>query len=180
MPTSLKGPFCEQSRRQCTVDRRVACKVFRGHPENEIFLSVALCNVGSYSMFGLITKSFFTEHIQLSFWIPWRGSLCLSFLRSLCMVDRVLGNEYRLGVSKIFSLRSKQRNNLAHKQRLHLKQDVRPCPRIKYKGRTSHSTYETYPWICGGEIEDGKSIFFCWPCLVMADITTVGWWFNFF
>ncbi len=88
-------------------------------------------------------------------------------------MDRVLGNEYRWGVSKIFSLRAAQNNNLNHEQRLRLKKDGRPCPRIKYAGRTSVTVYESFPWICGGENEEGKETFYCWPCLVMGDISTV-------
>ena len=89
------------------------------------------------------------------------------------MMDRVLTNEYRWGVSKIFELRSAQRDCLSHEQRIRLKKDGRPCPRIKYQGRTSDSVYESFSWICGGESEDGKETFFCWPCLVMGDISKV-------
>ena len=89
------------------------------------------------------------------------------------MMDQVLGSEYRWGVSKIFSLRSEQRNQLTHEKGLRLKKDGRPCPRIKYKGRMSNSAYESISWLCGGETEEGKNTFFCWPCLGMGDISTV-------
>ena len=73
------------------------------------------------------------------------------------MMDRVLGNEYRWGVSQIFSLRSKQKNQLNHEQRLRLEKDGRPCPKIQYKGRASHSVYESIPWICGGELKKERT-----------------------
>ena len=53
------------------------------------------------------------------------------------------GNEYRWGVSQIFSLRSKQKIQLSHEQRLRLKKVGRPCPKIQYKWRTSESVSES-------------------------------------
>ena len=70
--------------------------------------------------------------------------------------------------------RNKEINSVtSSEQRLRLKKDSRRCPRIKYKGRTSQSVYEGTPRICGGETGEGKSTYFCWPCLVMGDISTV-------
>ena len=74
-------------------------------------------------------------------------------------MDRVLGNDIRWGVSKNFSLRAAQSNNLSHEQRLRLKKDGRPCPRIKYARRTNASVYESFSWICGGGNEEGKETF---------------------
>eukprot|EP00794_Sanderia_malayensis_P008316 gene8316-9202_t len=85
-------------------------------------------------------------------------------------MDRIVGGEYRWVVADYFSLRSAQGNRLNHEQRLRLKKDGRPCPLLKYKGRTSSSVYDGFSWICGGVNDNGKSTYFFWPCLVMGDI----------
>ena len=71
-----------------------------------------------------------------------------------------------------------QIGTLTHKQRLRLKKEGRPCPRINYNGRTSDTVYEGFSWICGAVNEDGKETFFCWSCLVMGDISKVSNCFN--
>lgn len=84
-------------------------------------------------------------------------------------VLRNQGNEHRWGVQNVFSLISSQ-GRLTHEQRLRLKEDGRPCPKVTIKNRSSDSVYETFPWICGDE---EKNTFFCWPCLVVGDLSTV-------
>ena len=84
-------------------------------------------------------------------------------------MDRLTDDRYRWEVSKIFSLLSTQRN-LTHEQRLRLKQDGRPCPKVLIKDTSSESTYKKYSWICGDE---EKNTYFCWPCLVMGDLSKV-------
>ena len=91
-------------------------------------------------------------------------------------MNRVVDAGYRWGVSHIFSLLSSQRS-LTHEQRLRFKKDGRPCPRVTFKNKSSDSVYETYAWACG----DGeKNTYFCWPCLVMGDVSSVSFeWFYF-
>ena len=85
-------------------------------------------------------------------------------------MDRVARNEeQRWNVGTVFQILSTQRT-LNHAQRLRLKEDGRPCPAINFKHRTSESVYGTYPWICG---DKEKNTFFCWPCLVMGDLSKV-------
>ena len=74
---------------------------------------------------------------------------------------------------RLFELRSNHSGCLSDERRLRLKGDGRPCPRIKYQGRASDSVYAGVSWVCCGEKEDGKETFFCWPCLVMGDISRV-------
>ena len=88
-------------------------------------------------------------------------------------MNSLSGREHRWGVRDIFLIRTAQGNLITHEQRLRLKNDGRPCPPIKFKGRTSASVYKGFSWICGGENDEGKSTYFCWPCLVMGDISTV-------
>lgn len=88
-------------------------------------------------------------------------------------MQRMLGGQYRWGVANVFMLRAQQGDRLNHEQRLCLKNDGRPCPSIKYKGRTSSSVYSSYLWICGGENDEGTSTYFCWPCLVMGEPSRV-------
>eukprot|EP00794_Sanderia_malayensis_P002228 gene2228-2538_t len=87
-------------------------------------------------------------------------------------MDRVLrndGNELRWNVRKVFSLLSTQRK-LTYEQRLRLKEDGRPCPKVTIKHRSSDSAYELFKWICGDE---EKNTFYCWPCLVIGDLSTM-------
>ena len=75
----------------------------------------------------------------------------------------------RWNVGKVFSLLSTQRS-LTYEQRLRLKKDERPCPKIVLKNRSSDSVYKTYSWICGDE---AANTYFCWPCLIMSDLSKV-------
>ena len=79
--------------------------------------------------------------------------------------DQVAG--HRLGVQNVFSMISKQ-GKLTHEQRLELKRGGRPCPELNIKNVTSKEKYERYPWICG---DKEKITFYCWPCLVMGDLS---------
>ena len=81
--------------------------------------------------------------------------------------DQVAG--HRLGVQNVFSMISKQ-GKLTHEQRLELKRGGRPCPELNVKNVTSKEKYERYPWICG---DKEKNTFYCWPCLVMGDLSKV-------
>ncbi len=76
----------------------------------------------------------------------------------------------RWGVSHVFSLLSTGRS-LTHEQRLRFKKDGRPCPKVVLKDRSSESVYAAFPWICGDE---EKNTYFCWPCLIMGDLSKVG------
>ena len=80
-------------------------------------------------------------------------------------MHQVAEEGYRWGISKVFSLLSTQ-PHLTHEQRLRLKKDGRPCPKILIKSRVSDTVYRKYPWICG---DDEKNTYYCWPCLVMDD-----------
>ena len=82
------------------------------------------------------------------------------------------GGRISLGcfINFFLAIETQMKNQISHEQRLHLKKDGRPCPKIQYKGGTSQSVYENIPWICGGETEEGKSTYFCWPCSIMGDI----------
>ena len=91
-------------------------------------------------------------------------------------MDRVLGSEYRWDVSNIFSILSTQRR-LSHEQRLRLKTDGRPCPKVTVKNVLSDTAYEKFRWICG-DIE--KNTYFCWPCLVMGDLSKVSFFTRLF
>ena len=82
-------------------------------------------------------------------------------------MNRVATSGYRWGVSKIFSLLSTQ-ERLTHEQRLNLKTDGRPCPKINIKNRDSDTVYSNFSWICG---DNEKNTYFCWPCLVMGDLS---------
>ena len=73
------------------------------------------------------------------------------------------------GVSKIFSLLSEQ-GKLSSEQCLRLKDDGRPCPSVTIKHRTSVGAYDSYSWICG---DAERNMYFCWPCLVMGDLSKV-------
>lgn len=98
----------------------------------------------------------------------------MSSLSTIAVCDGSgFGKRVSLGCFSNFFFGIGTKKQLSHEQRLRLKKDSRPCPRIKYKGRTSQSVYEGTPRICGGETEEGKSTYFCWPCLVMGDISTV-------
>ena len=57
-----------------------------------------------------------------------------------------------------------------YEQRLRLKKDERPCPKIVLKNRSSDSMYKTYSWICGDE---AANTYFCWQCLIMGDLSKV-------
>ncbi len=94
---------------------------------------------------------------------------CSLFVR----MNRVLRTEVSgprlLGVQSVFSLISRQ-GKLTHEQRLELKKSGRPCPKVTIKNRSSETVYDTFPWICGDE---EKNTFFCWPCLIMGDLSKV-------
>ncbi len=85
-------------------------------------------------------------------------------------MNLVVSGSVRWGVSKIFSLFSTQNNKLTHEQRLRLKDDGRPCPRVTLKYRSCEAVYQDFSWICGCE---EKNTYFCWPCLVMGDPSKV-------
>ena len=55
-------------------------------------------------------------------------------------------------------------------QRLRLKDDGRQCPSVTIKHRTSVGVYDSYSWICG---DAERNTYFCWPCLVMGDLSKV-------
>ena len=84
-------------------------------------------------------------------------------------MSRIADTSFRWGVSTVFSLISSQRR-LTHEQRLRLKADGRPCPKVTVKNRSSASVYENFSWICGDE---EKNTYFCWPCLLMGDLSKV-------
>ena len=75
-----------------------------------------------------------------------------------------------LGVSRVFALLSSGRS-LTYEQRLRFKKSGRPCPRVMLKDRSCDSVYDSFTWICGDE---EKNTYFCWPCLIMADLSKVG------
>ena len=103
------------------------------------------------------------------------ANLSLARINILCLnnMDRVLGSEYRWGVSNIFSILSTQRS-LTHEQRLRLKTDGRPCPKVTVKYVSSDTAYQKFPWICG-DVE--RNTYFCWPCLVMGELSKVSFSF---
>ena len=84
-------------------------------------------------------------------------------------MNQVASGGVKRGVSKIFSLLFEQ-GKLSHEQRLRLKDDGRPCPPVTIKNRTSVGVYDTYSWMCG---DAEKNTYFCWPCLVMGDLSKV-------
>ena len=84
-------------------------------------------------------------------------------------MNRIAGIGHLSGVSRIFALSSAQ-GRLTHEQRLSLKQDGRPCPKINVKNRDSETAYNNFSWICG---DAAKNTYFCWPCLVMGDLSKV-------
>ena len=72
--------------------------------------------------------------------------------------------------------RSAQSGCLSHEQHLRLEGDGRPCPRIKYHGRSSESVYADFSWVCGGENEDGKDTFsagFVWSWEIYQGYVTL-------
>eukprot|EP00794_Sanderia_malayensis_P000924 gene924-231_t len=92
-------------------------------------------------------------------------------------MDRVLrndGNEHHWNFRKVLSLLSTQ-GKLTYGQCLRLKEDGRPCPKVTIKHRSSDSAYELFTWICGDE---EKNTFYCWPCLVIGDLSTACSRFN--
>ena len=96
-------------------------------------------------------------------------------------MNRVVHNQatgLSLGVRNVFTMISRQ-GKLTHEQRLELKKSGRPCPELHIKNLTSREKYEKYPWICG---DAEKNTFYCWPCLVMGDLSKVSKiiYFNFF
>eukprot|EP00794_Sanderia_malayensis_P001780 gene1781-1984_t len=78
-------------------------------------------------------------------------------------MNQALGNR----VSSIFSLSSAQ-GRLTHEQRLNLKKDGRPCPKVEVKNRDCETVYSNFLWICG---DAEKNTYFCWPCLVVGDLS---------
>ena len=87
----------------------------------------------------------------------------------LLKMNRIAGTGHLSGVSRIFALSSAQ-GRLTHEQRLSLKEDGRPCPRINIKNRDSETAYNNFSWMCG---DAQKNTYFCWPCLVMGDLSKV-------
>ena len=88
-------------------------------------------------------------------------------LTQIAEMNQVASGGVKWGVSKIFSLLSVQ-GNLSHEQRLRLKDDGRPCPPVTIKNRTSVGVYDSYSWMCG---DAERNTYFCWPCLVMGDLS---------
>ena len=84
-------------------------------------------------------------------------------------MNRIVNSDSLLGVSKVFSLLSTQKS-LCHEQRLQFKQSRRPHHKVTIKHRSSESVYDSFPWICG---DAEKNTYYCWPCLVMGDLTNV-------
>ena len=84
----------------------------------------------------------------------------------------MFGGKYHLGVNDVFSLRASQGNRLPHEQHLRLKWHT-----IKYKGPTSSSVYHGFLLICGGENYEGQNTYYCWPCLIIGDLSTVSTYF---
>lgn len=84
-------------------------------------------------------------------------------------MNRIAGIGYLSGVSRIFALSSAQ-GRLTHEQRLSLKKDGRPCPKIVIKNRDSETAYNNFLWMCGYA---EKNTHFCWPCLVIGDLSKV-------
>ena len=87
-------------------------------------------------------------------------------MKRLLASDRT---KHHWDVQKVFSLVSSQ-GKLTHEQRLDMKKNGRPCPKVVIKNRSCESAYQAYPWMCGDE---EKNAFFCWPCLVIGDLSTV-------
>jgi len=90
-------------------------------------------------------------------------------LTHIAEMNQVAPDGIKWGVSKIFSLLSVQ-GKLSYEQRLRLKDDGRPCPSVTIKHRTSAGVYDSYSWICG---DTARNTYFCWPCLVMGDLSKV-------
>ncbi|XP_065054458.1 zinc finger MYM-type protein 1-like isoform X1 [Rhopilema esculentum] len=82
-------------------------------------------------------------------------------------MNQIAEIDYLFGVSRIFALSSAQ-GRLTHEQRLGLKKDGRPCPKIEIKNRDSETVYNNFLWMCG---DAEKNTYFCWPCLVMGDLS---------
>ena len=82
-------------------------------------------------------------------------------------MNRIVDSDSLLGVSNVFSLLSTQKS-LRHEQRLHFKQSGRPRPKVTIKHRSSESVYDSFPWIYG---DAEKNTYYCWPCLVMGDLS---------
>ena len=80
-------------------------------------------------------------------------------------MNKVASVRVKWGVVKVLSLLSEQ-GKLTYEQRLHLKDDGRPCPEVSLTNRSCHVVYDHFSWICGDEV---KNMYFCWPCLVMGD-----------
>ena len=88
-------------------------------------------------------------------------------------MNRIAGIDYLFEVSRIFALSSAQ-GRLTHEQCLGLKKDGRPCPKIEIENRDCDTVYNNFLWMCG---DAEKNTYFCWPCLVMGDLSKV--WVHF-
>ena len=84
-------------------------------------------------------------------------------------MNRVADTTFRWGASTVFLLMSSQRR-FTHEQRLRLKADGRPCPKVTVKTRSSASVYENFSWIYG---DKEKNTYFCWSCLLMGDLSKI-------
>ena len=91
-------------------------------------------------------------------------------------MDRILGTGYRCNVSHVFSIVSTQ-CGVTYEQRLCFKKEGRPCPKGTLKNRSSDSVYTAFHLVCG---DANKNTYFCWPCLIMGDLSIVSlsFWVN--
>ena len=92
-----------------------------------------------------------------------------TYQRNFFKMNRIAYTSFCWGVSTAFSLMSPQ-SRLTYEQRLRLKADGRPCPKVTVKNSFSASVYENFSWICGDE---EKNTYFCWPCFLMGVLSKI-------
>ena len=78
-----------------------------------------------------------------------------------------------LNVSHVFSILSTQ-HGLTYEQRLCFKKEGRPCPKVTLKNQSSDSVYRAFHWVY---CDANKNMYFCWPCLIMGDLSTLSFSF---